>query len=1089
MPEVAGSVVVTIGGDISAFEAALAKAKQQAVAFDAQISAQLNGSGVSAGLDRIAVGVEKTNALLATLTTSSASAGTALTKVAASTTATTAALTEVAAATKLVNAEMASIGTSGGGAAGLAAGTIAARDFAAALEATGGRLDRITPAMLGLATETEAVAAANVRAEASTAGLASGTEAVGVASRSAAASMTALGVAETEAAGLGAGVTREFSVLGAEVARGNFSRIPGSLIVLNERLVSTGTGVLTLGNFMKAFGGLAEVIFNPYVIGFLGLTIGLDLAIKGFDKLVGSGVNLADVLKQQEDQVKSLGNAYGDLAKQADAAVASTANRDAFGISSIASQAQLQIGIAKQTNDVLAQLQYLGGFDGNQTQVYDAFKPFSDAIQHLSDTAAAGTPDVLGFKKMVEEKWALDPTNAELSKAASEIEDLVTKADKGVPSLEALAEAIKKAQTVASQIFDVQGGHPGFDVGTNMLANTISAGNAAAEALKKVQDSLDTTGMSSYARAVANINRQFDDAIVKAHASGAALAAFNQARNLSIQEESLKSLSSINFDAPIAGATEFGAALTSVGTAANGVKVELGNISEPIINITRLFGQAKLDQLIGLEAATTKLHGFESEIVDTKAKLESLSQFSIDKVFGAGSAGTSADISGAYNAIDQIFKRWDAGTASVRDVHDAIETVRASLIALGGDNASVNAFINAIVAGQERVRQLTGDVQTLGNNIKSLPNKTVTITVVTKQVGSGTQSDYSVPNQTGGYSNVGVTRYGAAPGSQSGPSITANQVPSTGYGSQGGSSDGNPTSTVTVTRFATGGMIHPGDTQQVSFFKSPDETVGIFTPGQVQALANPQSGFTGTQPTKEEDRYWTVLMNIEAATQKTAQLLDDIKTMGSVSNSGLSSGSSYGGSSVGSSQTDTLASEYAAVLKQIKANFAANGIVGGGSIGYGGQGLGATPEQIARNIVNGSASPVGSPGANSFENTLTQTQLAQYQSEVRRYQAIYGSGSGAPAFATGGIMGGDTQKVEFFKNPNEKVIIARPDQFADVRPGTSSTTTEGSSQRQISFSQVNHWNGNAPPSKESLASVRRATALGFQDAERAARGR
>jgi hypothetical protein len=36
--------------------------------------------------------------------------------------------------------------------------------------------------------------------------------------------------------------------------------------------------------------------------------------------------------------------------------------------------------------------------------------------------------------------------------------------------------------------------------------------------------------------------------------------------------------------------------------------------------------------------------------------------------------------------------------------------------------------------------------------------------------------------------------------------------------------------------FATGGMIHPGDSQQVQLFKSPDEVVAIFTPQQVSAL-------------------------------------------------------------------------------------------------------------------------------------------------------------------------------------------------------------------------------------------------------------
>jgi hypothetical protein len=877
-------------------------------------------------------------------------------------------------------------------------------------------------------------------------------DAVAASSRGAAGGLEAVGVASSHAAGLGAGVTREFSVLGAEVARGNFSRIPGSLIVLNERLVSTGTSVLTLSNFMKAFGGLASVIFNPYVIGFLGLTIGLDLLIKGFDKLVGSGTDLADVLKQQETQVNSLGDAYGNLAAQAEAAVSSTANRNAFGISSVASQAQLQIGIAKQTNDLLAQLQYLGGFDGNQTQVYEEFAPFSEAIQHLSDTAAKGAPDVLGFKKMVEEKWALDPTNTALSKAASEIEDLVTKADGSAPSLEALAEGLKKVQTVASQIFNVQGGHPGFDVGTNMIANMVSAGNAAAEALKHVEDSAGTQGLTAYARAIANINREFDQAIVKAHASGAALDTFNQARNLSIQEAATKALSDVSFDQPIAGANALGAAITSVGSAAAGVKVELGGMAAPIVNITELFGRAKLDQLIGLESATKQFEDMKLKVIDINNQLDILSHKDPAAIFGNSGSGTGADLTNAYNQIKAVFDLWDTGNASVRDVHDRIEEVRASLIALGGDQAGVNQFIANIVDGMMKVRQLNSDVKTLGHSIASLPNKTVTITIKTQRIGSGTQSLYDVPNGSGGTSQVGVTRYGGD-GSTSGPSITSNEVPRTsGYGSMGGSGDLGST-TVNVTRFATGGMIHPGDTQQVSFFKSPDETVGIFTPGQMQALADPQSGFTGTQPTANDNRAWTVLMNVEANTKKTAQILDDIKTASLSASSSLSS--SYGGSSGGvdTSQQDQLSAQYAQVLKQIRSNFAAAGIVGRGIIGYGLDNLAASPEQIARNIVYGGSSPIG--------------------------------------FASGGMIApGDSQEVRFFKSPEETVAIFTPQQVSALQGANQNQqTTRSADQRPITFQMPITVQGGGQVSNDSIAEMKRQFALALREGLRSINGR
>src|SRR5438445_2805426 len=69
-----------------------------------------------------------------------------------------------------------------------------------------------------------------------------------------------------------------------------------------------------------------------------------------------------------------------------------------------------------------------------------------------------------------------------------------------------------------------------------------------------------------------------------------------------------------------------------------------------------------------------------------------------------------------------------------------------------------------------------------------------------------------------------------------------------------------------------------------------------------------------------------------------------------------------------------------------------------------------------------------SAGFTSFERDMTsQTQQVAAASALNIKQ-------GGLGFDTGGqIAPGGTQHVEFFKNPNERVIIARPDQFNDVR--------------------------------------------------------
>ncbi|RWP84896.1 MAG: hypothetical protein EOR12_27070 [Mesorhizobium sp.] len=599
--------------------------------------------------------------------------------------------------------------------------------------------------------------------------------------------------------------------------------------------------------------------------------------------------------------------------------------------------------------------------------------------------------------------------------------------------------------------------------------------------------------------------------------------------------EGLEALGSVSFDKSIGGANALGSSIGGVGKAANGVTVEFGGMGQEVINITRLFEDAKRSQLIQLQQATQQLQSMKNQAEDIQKTLDAASQTPVDKVFGDSFTGNAeaaaAAIDRTVTSLDRMFSAMDTGNMSVRTFQESSDLLREALKQIGGDPRAVDAFINQIINGQLKVRELKSGVDSLSSSIRNIPNKTVTVTVVTKQVGSGTQSLYNVPSSSGGSSTVGVTRYGAAPGSQSGPSITSNSVPRTGgYGSMGGSGDLG-SATVNVTRFATGGVIHPGDSQRVQFFKSPEETVGIFTPKQMGALADPQSAFTGREATREQDRLWTVLMNIEANTRKTYEGVEKLATTSSYGGGGSSGGgSSYGG---GGGQGDELAQQYARVLAQVKANFRAAGVVGAGTIGYGGQGLAATPQQIARNIVYGGMSQLGSAGANDYERTLAQTEAMHAYVEAQRYQQQYGGGGGGstpvpsayeatrpatdaewarltPAmreriynrtdntdwhkelygFATGGIMGpgnGDTQKVEFFKNPNERVIVATPDQFEDRRGG-SAKSDGGGQPITIYFSQTVRSDG-APPSKDSLAAQRRNTANGIEDALRSRLGR
>lgn len=433
------------------------------------------------------------------------------------------------------------------------------------------------------------------------------------------------------------------------------------------------------------------------------------------------------------------------------------------------------------------------------------------------------------------------------------------------------------------------------------------------------------------------------------------------------------------------------------------------------------------------------------------------------------------------NSVDTVNKLYDAlnsGNATANTVASGLDMIRQTLVNDGFGVDEVNKFIDSLIRARAEMDAGSAHAQQLDRSIQAIKNRTVTITVVTQQVGSGTKSIYDV-GSTGG---IGVTRYGGT----SNMTQQAYSVPGTGYGSQGGYGNGG-TSTVGVTRFSSTdrqtsstpifntstnswGYVQPSSYQDPALLARanamyPQRAVGgpvsANTPYWVgergpelvmpqnagtvvphaqslalaQSLADPQS--------QDTDKLVNAITSTEVNTKKTAQILDDIKTSAASASSALG-GSSSGGLPVSSAgTTDPQAAAYMKALATARANFRAAGIVGAGITGYGTQGLNATPEQIA-------------------------------------HRAVYG-------FSTGGMMGpgnGDTQQVQFFKRPSEHVIIADDDQLDDRRGSRS-----GGGDTPIQFSQTNNWKGNAPPSQESLAAVRRATALGLQDALRSVNGR
>lgn len=739
----------------------------------------------------------------------------------------------------------------------------------------------------------------------------------------------------------------------------------------------------------------------------------------------------------------------------------------------------------------------------------------------LLDEVANTYPHLTEALKKYADEAAKLPGSVIAADAAKQIRDdqsaLSASLDHFMVDLRTLAAAPDVVGTAGAEAF-------------GRLADTIAAGNVDVDKLVasvgdlRLDPSLtpDAQHFADGLQGAANEAKKLQDTLTKDQGIKSIGPDGNKAtQTLAEVAAGFKDVSAKAGGADVTIAKLFGDASASGGF---GVSKSLQSTLGQFEQIDQAVQQARQNQLqsfLGLEQqfrnTTTQVETLKAAIATAGGK-ENIDAFfgDVTKIKDANS-----EITNATATVTKLFDALNSGGTSVQNVAAGLDMVRQTLVQDGFGVDAVNKFIDSLVRTRMQLDADVTGAKQLNSAIQAIQNKTVTVTVVTRQVGSGTQSTYDV-GSTGG---IGVTCYGGT----SNMTQQAYSVPSNGYGSQGGYGNGG-TSTVGVTRFsstgpwenpygatanewsklssqnkediyngktdyahilypdyyrASGGPISPGSPYWVGE-KGPELVVPtgaatVIPNAQSLALANPQSAFTGRQATVEQDRIWTVLMNIEANTRKTYAALDDMKAGGTFSGGGSSS--SGGASSGRSSQTDPLTAQYMDVLKSVKANFAAAGIVGRGVTGYGVQGLNASPEEIARALVYGGKSSAGSAGATSYEISSAQSDAYAKASVFRRNPMSY--------FETGGMIepggrNGDTQKVEFFKSPKERVIIANPEQFEDRRGGGSSSS---GGDRPIQISMPITVQGGATVTKESTAELRRQVAAAVRDGLRSVNGR
>jgi len=417
------------------------------------------------------------------------------------------------------------------GAAALAAGKATQDEVNSVVGIYGTRLAAATAA-------TGANAAATVEAAVATQGLA-------VAEGEAAVATQGLVVAEGEAAVAAAGVTRELIVMGAEGLRGNFSRIPGSILVMRERLGQAGASVLNFGTLSKIAGGIAEVAFHPVVLTMIAFAVAAKVIPKLFKDIEG-GIGSADeVLKEHDGAIKAI-KADWDAAKasaaqyasQAQTAIQFTGNADKLRLQLLELQQQSSIGQKLLLQQPPAALFGIGdansGFNqAEQLQRYiDKYGVLAPLVQKLATTALNGKADILAFNEEIEKIALADPANAQLTKMALGLLDLTLDATKAANALkdtndqvakldarfrtaEGAAEAASMNKT-ATALAQAQRERAAALLGANAVTPQQKADAASAAVLAKPQDfATDPTGALRAYEAATAAAQAYDKAATK----------------------------------------------------------------------------------------------------------------------------------------------------------------------------------------------------------------------------------------------------------------------------------------------------------------------------------------------------------------------------------------------------------------------------------------------------------------------------------------------------------------------------------------------------------------------------------------------
>ncbi|WP_027142094.1 hypothetical protein [Mesorhizobium sp. WSM3626] len=912
---IAGSVRIDILGNLAPFEAALAKAQQIAMTFDAQISQKLSGAGTSAGLAKIAAGVEQTNALLAKLVGAASPAAASLEKVTGATKSTAAALAGFSTALDDVRASYSPLATAG-------------EQYGASLVQVNGanriglELEKQKSILIGGTTGALTAQAGTVRAVASETGHL--------------ASASSLGAAQMAALGHSARSAIETLALGVSPLQALTQQANHLSFAFSgpQGVIAASAGARTaFVEFLGSATGIATTAGVAAVAGLAGYVLAARNSIQSVDQVLTEHRGLVDEISKAWPEAAKAAKQYEEIASKIPQSVAS---------------ADIQDQIKENTrtlNDLMGSLstraQMLSqewGLVGSSGQ-----KAFGD----LADVAKSGAVDAADRVQAALGRMRIDPAlNVTAHEFAKSLQDDATQAAKLQDALNAknTFQGIVDNKRASQTLFDLAGGLDGVKAsagGANdtiaKMFGTLNGGGAGQFGIER---SLQATlaGFQTVDMAVQEARRnqlgsfldldnQLRSTTQEAETLRQAIATAGTGDNVKLffndtsgianaNAEIQKSVDTVNrlFDAMKTGNA-------SVNAVFQGIEMVRSSLVQDGLGVDKV--NAFLDSLVHAElqmardsAAAKQLNSAIQAIRDKNITITTTvyetsgGPITVQRPASAFSGGLSTNPVGAIGSMNpNPFSGGSLGgtipmvyqtpsgpitverPASAQSTGAAIPTAQminvkdylAGTRAAGGPVAAGSTYlvgehgpeiVTMPFAGNVSTASATSNILTGGASVlKSIEENTFqTVEEIKRTIGyfSTMQKDGEVglsllravqsaignssinTGSNGGGSSSGFSgggSSGSGGGSQANPFDYVGGVFYPGNGgfnfrdwimwqnTHGGGGTG----------FATGGAIHPGDTQKVEAWKRPDEAVAFFRPEQRTAVGDAMKNEGGSK--------------------------------------------------------------------------------------------------------------------------------------------------------------------------------------------------------------------------------------------------